>query len=63
VIDDTDATITYSPEWRQRPESQDGYYNVSAHDTNIPGAGFALPCVSPSFHQEVFAVSYRLPGK
>jgi hypothetical protein len=38
VIDDTDASITYSPEWQLRPGSENGYYNVSAHVTNTAGA-------------------------
>lgn len=45
IIDDSDSRITYSPEWRARPNSEQGYFNTTAHETNNANAGFALPYV------------------
>jgi hypothetical protein len=57
IIDDSDSRITYSPEWRARPNSEQGYFNTTAHETNNANAGFALPYVDP------MPVASRLIGR
>ena len=48
VIDDTDPSIAYSPEWSFLSDAQNGYYNTSAHQTGQAGASLEMPYVFPS---------------